>query len=140
MEVRNTGSDVKSSRPVPTDLSFDPEWKRFRLPDQSIEDLILPILTIDGEGTIQRVSKAARRLLEYPPSAELDPCFFAHIHGKNLYRVMQDIAHMVCCGQQQATWLLRLRTGHGRWRWYRATAHNRLQEDDNHILIRLTEI
>ena len=124
------------SRLTSTDLYFGSDWKRF----QPIEDLVLPVLALDAEGTIQHISKAARRLLEHPPDAELNSCFFAHIHGKNLYRVMQDVAHMVCCGQQQTSWLLRLRTGRGRWRWYRAHAYNRLHEDDSHILIRLDAV
>lgn len=136
MEVSNVRQGVNQSRFTSTSVFFDPEWKRF----QSIEDLVFPVLTIDAEGTIQHISKAARRLLEYPPDAELTSCFFAHIHGKNLYRVMQDVAHMVCYRQQQATWLLRLRTGHGRWRWYRAAAYNLLHEADDHILVRLAEV
>lgn len=140
METRNADLSVNPDRLLSTDLPFNGDWKRFRTIDRSIEDLVFPTLTIDADATIQHISKAARRLLEYAPDADLEPCFFAHIHGKNLYRVMQDIAHMVCCGQQQSMWLLRLRTGHGRWRWYRATAHNRLYGTDEHILIRLTEV
>lgn len=140
MEVRSTPADIDAARPLSANTPFDSDRKRFQSSDQSIEDLVFPVLAVDAEGTIQHISKAARRLLEYSMDAELEPCFFAHVHGKNLYRVMQDIAHMVCCGQQQASWLLRLRTGHGRWRWYRAIAHNRLHEADDHILIRLTDV
>lgn len=136
MELENVRQNATEDRLGASDISIVSNWKRFH----PAENLFLPILTIDAEGTIQHLSKAARRLLEYPPDAELDPCFFAHVHGKNLYRVMQDVAHMVCYGQRQISWLLRLRTGRGRWRWYRATAHNRLHTADNHILIRLSEV
>lgn len=140
MEARNAELGVDPDRLLSTEIPFDGEWKRFRSLDGPIEDLVFPVLTIDAEGTIQHISKAARGLLEHAPDADLEPCFFAHVHGKNLYRVMQDIAHMVCCGQQQSMWLLRLRTGRGRWRWYRATARNRLYGADDHILIRLAEV
>ena len=93
------------------------------------------MLTLDAQGTIQHISPAARRLLEYSSGASPDPCFFAHVHGRNLYRVMQDVAHMVCCRQQQVAWLLRLQTGRGRYRWFKATAHNRLYEDEARIVV-----
>lgn len=127
---------VRDDAPSPDGFSFSSDWKRFR----PVQDLVVPVLSIDETGTIQHASKAARRLLEYGPNATLDAYFFSHVHGKNLYRVMQDVAHMVCCGQQQASWLLRLRTGHGRWRWYRATAQNRLHESSQAILIRLATV
>jgi PAS domain-containing protein len=136
MEAPSTSSIVQPTTSSPDRISFSPDWKRFR----PVEDLLIPVLSIDEEGTIQHVSKAARRLLEYKSDATLDAYFFSHVHGKNLYRVMQDVAHMVCCGQQQASWLLRLRTGHGRWRWYRATAQNRLHQSPRDILIRLTAV
>lgn len=136
MEVYDTRPALRSDPPSPSPFSFDPNWERF----QPIEDLLIPVLAIDAEGTIQHASKAARRLLEYPPDAAIDPYFFSHVHGKNLYRVMQDVAHMVCCGLQQVSWLLRLRTGRGRWRWYRAAAQNRLHRAEQHILIRLSEV
>lgn len=116
--------------------SFAPGWKRF----QPMDDMLIPVLTIDPEGTIQHISKAAQRLLEYSSDESLDPYFFSHVHGKNLYRVMQDVAHMVCCGQQRASWLLRLRTGRGRWRWYRATAQNRVHQASEDIVIRLATV
>lgn len=79
-------------------------------------------------------------MLEYAPDASMNAYFFSHVHGKNLYRVMQDIAHMVCCGLQQTSWLLRLRTGRKRWRWYRATVRNRLHRAEQNILVYLTEV
>lgn len=140
MAASSAHPDVKADGVLSPSISFGADWKRFRVDEQSIEDLVFPVVVIDDEGTIQHISKAARRLLEYPPDADIDPCFFAHVHGKNLYRVMQDVAHMVCYGQQQTTWLLRLRTGRGRWRWYRATAEPERQDGRKHIIIRLIEV
>lgn len=136
MEISHTSPALRDGSPPPDVSSFSPDWKRFR----PVEDLVIPVLSIDKSGTILRASKAARRLMEYSPDATLDAYFFSHVHGKNLYRVMQDVAHMVRCGQQHASWLLRLRTGHGRWRWYRATAQNRLHKSPRDILIRLTAV
>lgn len=116
--------------------SFAPVRKRFH----QIESHVVPAMTIDAEGTIQHVSPAARRLLEYPKEAELDDCFFTHVHGKNLYRVMQDIAHMVCFRLKSASWLLRMRTGRGRYRWYKATVRNRLNEAVERIVIKLESV
>lgn len=136
MEAPDTPPVATGHVASPKAFSFSSGRKRFR----PVENLLVPVLSIDAEGTIQHVSKAARHLLEYPVDASLDSYFFSHVHGKNLYRVMQDIAHMVCCRQQQASWLLRLRTGRGRWRWYRATAENRLHQAEGDILIRLTDV
>lgn len=86
----------------------------------------VPLLDLDQEGTIQDFTEAARRVLEYDPDASIEPCFFSHIHGKNLRRVMRDLAHMVAHGKQSAQWLLRMRTGNGRWRWYRVMVQNYL--------------
>ena len=136
MEAYDTHSPLRSDSPPTSPFSFDPGWKRFR----PVEDLLIPVLAIDAEGSIQHTSKAARHLLEYSSEGAIDSYFFSHVHGKNLYRVMQDVAHMVCCGKQQASWLLRLRTGRGRWRWYRAAVQNRLHWPEGHILIRLSEV
>lgn len=108
-----------------------PDWKRFQI----MESPLVPLLAVDAEGTIQHISPAARRLLEYPSGASPDPCFFTHVHGRNLYRVMQDIANMVCHRQQQVEWLLRLKTGRGRHRWFKAAVHNRLYDDEARIVM-----
>ena len=97
----------------------------------------VPVLLLDREGTIQHSNKPARRVLEYASDAPLDSCFFSHIHGRNLRRVMRDLAHMVNHRKQRARWLLRLRTGNGRWRWYRAIAQNHLDHSDAAIRVRL---
>lgn len=112
---------------------FDQGRKRFQkevLPHR-------PVLTLDRDGNIQSLTRAARSILEYSPDDRVDECFFSHVHKRNMRRVMQDLAHMVCRGKQQAQWLLRLRTGNDRWRWYRASAENQLGQPSDRILVRL---
>ncbi len=53
---------------------------------------------------------------------------------------MQDLANMVSRGKQRTQWLLRLRTGNKRWRWYRATVQNNLGQEEAHIRIRLRPV
>ncbi|NBB74629.1 MAG: hypothetical protein GVY35_13240, partial [Bacteroidetes bacterium] len=52
---------------VQSPFSFAPNRNRFH----PVEDLLIPVLGIDAEGTIQHISKAARRLLEYPPDGTI---------------------------------------------------------------------
>lgn len=122
----------QATKEKPSD-QYGSSWKRF----QPYESPLVPVLTLNAEGTIQYVSPAARRLLEYRSNQAFDRCFFAHVHGRNLYRVMQDIAHMVCCRQQQASWLLRLQTGTGRYRWYKASVRNGLHDPATGIMVLL---
>lgn len=89
----------------------------------------VPLLTLDREGTIQSLTEAARRMLEYTSDTALDPCFFSHVHASNQHRVMRDLADMVSRGKQRAKWLFRLRTGNSRWRWFRAFVRNELGQD-----------
>jgi len=95
------------------------------------------MLHLDRDGTIQHANKPALRALEYAPDEEIEPCFFSHVHGRNLRRVMRDLAHMVSHRTQRVRWLLRLRTGNGRWRWYRAFARNHLDRSDSLIRVQL---
>lgn len=97
-------------------------------------------LVLDAEGTIQHMTLPARRLLEYAPTQHVEPCFFSHIHGRNLYQIMRDVADMVCYGKERASWLFRMHTGTGRWRWYRASAKSRLEGDAPAILISLDSL
>lgn len=97
-----------------------------------------PALYLTADGTIRHITSSARQLLEYRTSEGMEPCFFTHVHGKNLYQVMRDVADMVCYGKSQASWLLRLRTGQGRWRWYKASVRNRL-EDESRIEVHLDD-
>lgn len=118
----------------PATFFSGPTRKRFRTPTAASH---LPVLTLDREGTLTSLTDAARRVLEHGADAPLDPCFFSHVHASNQYRVMRDLADMVCRGKQRAQWLLRLRTGKKRWRWYRATAENDLGPEGTGIRVRL---
>ena len=112
---------------------FEPSWKRF----QETPFRHLPLIVLSPEGDIVHATPAARSVLEYGPDDTLDTCFFAHVHARNQYQVMRDIADMVCYGKSQSTWLLRLRSGKQRWRWYRATVKNRLDEAHPAIYVTL---
>ncbi len=116
--------------------SFAPPRKRF----QHNVRPFAPMLVLDAEGTIQHVTMPARRLLEYDGRQHVDPCFFSHVHGKSLYQVMRDVADMVCYGKTRASWLLRMQTGAGRWRWYQATAQNDLSGADPAIVVQLKDM
>lgn len=119
----------------PATFFSGPNRKRFHTPSATPH---LPILLLNREGTITSLTEAARRVLEYPSNAAgLDPCFFSHVHASNQHRLMRDLADMVCRGKQRAQWLLRLRTGAKRWRWYRAVATNDLGPDGTGIRVRL---
>lgn len=115
--------------------SIDPARKRFQNPL-----LQLPRIVLDPDGTITDVSPSALRLLEYRDKSTINPCFFSHVHGKNLYQVMRDIADMVCYGKPSASWLLRLRTGQGRWRWYKISAKSQLQSTQREIQLTLRDV
>lgn len=111
-------------------------WKRFREETRSH----LPTLILDREGNITSLTRAARRALEYTDDATVDEYFFSHVHKHNMRRVMHDLANMVCRGKQRAQWLLRLRTGNDRWRWYRASVTNDLGGEDGHIRVHLRSL
>ena len=53
---------------------------------------------------------------------------------------MRDVADMVCYGKKNASWLLRLRTGRGRWRWYKAEATNHLSDTEPSIQVYLSDL
>jgi hypothetical protein len=95
-----------------------------------------PRLRLDRDALIQSGNAAARRALDHDLEGDPQPHFFSYVHGRNLRRVMQDLAHMANHGLQRARWLLRLRAGTDRWRWYRAAARNRLSSE-GHILVSL---
>ncbi len=111
-------------------------WKRF----QNEGGAPVPFLVLDEEGTISELTPAARALLDYRPNTSLDPCFFAHVHGRNLPVVMHDLAHMVCRRKTRASWLLRIRTGTGRWRWFRAAARVVPDDESPAVLVRLRTV
>jgi hypothetical protein len=100
-----------------------------------------PALVLSPDGFVHHLTEAARRLLEYRPDQEFDSYFFTHVHGKNMHRVMRDLAAMVKHGSEKASWLLRMRTGRsGRWRWYRAEATNCLSLATPAITVRLRDL
>jgi len=109
---------------------IEPRLSQVSVPSSSDASPQVPRLRLNREGLIQDGNAAARRTLEHGPDDDLQSTFFSYVHGRNLRRVMRDLAHMVNHGVQRARWLLRLRTGADRWRWYRATARNRLPSED----------
>jgi PAS domain-containing protein len=119
--------------PPAADFSSTEDRKRFQ--DEGAPTR--PLLALDREGTIQSLTPAARSVLEYTSDAHVDACFFSHVHARNMRRVMHDLADMVCRGKQRVQWLLRLRTGNKRWRWYRAFVQNCLGQREDAILVRL---
>lgn len=127
--------DALSTGRVQGAKKFDATWKRFR----NILTPHVPTLVLDAEGTIQYMTPAARRMLEYRAEQRVESCFFSHVHGRNLYQVMRDVADMVCYGKGQATWLLRLRTGQNRWQWFQAMTSNHLNAPEQVITIVLRD-
>jgi len=119
--------------PSSSSSAVRPSRKRFQAP---IRD-VTPLLELGRDGTIRSTTRAANQLLEYPSDASLGDSFFAHVHPQHRRRVMRDLADMVSRGKQQTEWLLRLRTGNKRWRWYRASTHNHLADDTARILVHL---
>jgi PAS domain-containing protein len=115
---------------------FENKWDRF----QSVEEGQLPTLVLDARGTIQVLTPAARRLLDYQPGQPIKPSFFSHVHAKDLYRVLRDVAEMTFHGKQGASWRLRLRTGDGGWHWFSATVDNQLNEPEGALLISLDHL
>lgn len=108
-----------------------------QLPDSSDTPPHVPLLILDENGTIQEVTASAQRILCHSPESSLDPNFFTHVHGQNLRRVMQDLAYMVSRQKQRAHWLLRLRTGNRRWRWFRAIAEKHLDHSAGAVRVLL---
>lgn len=129
-EVQETSSVATEPR------KFAAIRKRFQTPVGAH----VPALVLGADGTIQLATPAARHLLEYKSEQQLDPCFFSHVHGRNLYQVMRDVADMVCYGKASASWLMRLRTGQGRWRWYKASVKNQLNLGEGTILVNLRDL
>lgn len=99
-----------------------------------------PQLLLDAEGSITDLTPAARRLLEYQNDAPVERCFFSHVHQKNLFQVMRDVAQMVTTGLPRASWLLRLRTGRRRYQWFKMEVRNRLHQSEHDICVDVTPI
>lgn len=99
-----------------------------------------PQLLLDAEGSITELTPSARQLLEYPSDAPVERCFFSHVHQKNLFQVMRDVAQMVTVGKPRASWLLRLRTGRRRYQWFKMEVRNRLQQRERDICVEVSPI
>ena len=126
----------QSLSPAPEHFSFPDFRKRFH-------QLVMPhvpALVLDGEGTVRHLTEAARHLLKYATGRPFDPCFFSHVHGRNLRQVMHDVADMVRYGKTQTSWLLRLRTGQGHWRWFKATAACQPDASEKAIVVYLRDL
>lgn len=140
---KTDGSDTLRgvSRSLATFLLSEVEQHRTQdpsqLPASSDTPPHVPLLILDENGVIQEFTEGARRILEHSSGSAVDPNFFSHVHGQNLRRVMQDLAHMVSHRKQSAQWLLRLRTGRQRWRWCRAVAENHLDHPEGTIRVLL---
>ena len=134
----NEHPTVQDQISLTTDPSrfFEPDRKRF----QESDLFHLPLVTLDAEGTIEHLTPAARRVLEYRLDQPMQPCFFSHVHSKNLHQIMRDLADMVCRGKGHASWLVRLRTGQNRWRWYVASAKNELSQSQKAIVVHLRDV
>ena len=116
--------------------NFAPDRKRFQA--QALP--FTPTLYLNAEGTIIAMTPLARRMLEYRADEHVPPSFFSQIHGKNLYQVMCDLADMARGRKDRASWLVRMRTGRGRWRWYQATVRNALNTPRSAVMVTLAEI
>lgn len=95
------------------------------------------VLVLDAGGAIQDLTPDARRLLGYHPEQPYKPSFFSHVHAKDLYRVMRDVAEMAFHGRTEADWRIRLRMGTGRWHWYSVVVDNQLDHPEQAILMSL---
>lgn len=134
--MSQTATQESTLNPDVDSKNFPATWKRF----QPVLAPHVSALVLDAEGTIRHLTPAARRMLEYRYDQDIDACFFGLVHGRNLYQVMRDVADMVCYGKAQASWLLRLRTGQGRWQWFKATVKNHLNQPEASIVINLRDL
>lgn len=127
--------EAKGDTPPP--IFSESFWKRFR---KGVDDFPVPVIALDDAGAIQALSLVARRMLGYRRNDEIEPYFFTHVHGQNMHRVMRDLAHMVNAHTRRSSWLLRLQTRAGRWRWFRVEAVNRLRALEQCIVLRMRSV
>ncbi|GEM_PF-430843 len=132
--------DVAEVQEITPSVSDNRKFTAIRKRFQDPVSPHVPALLLGVDGVIQHTTPAARHMLEYKSDQPIEPCFFSHVHGRNLYQVMRDVADMVCYGKASASWLLRLRTGQGRWRWYKASVKNQLNLGEGTILINLRDL
>ncbi len=120
---------------MPTQTVKSASSIRKRFLNKEILDSRLPLLLLSADGDIQHITPAACRLLEYPSHQPIDPCFFTYVHSRNLQQVWHDLAAMARQRKLQASWLLRLRTGRGHWRWFQVRARNLMAEHAGILLL-----
>lgn len=90
----------------------------------------VPCLDLSPGGTIQRGNEAAQRMLKDLSGDPVGANLFAYVHNGNLRRLLRDVDRMRDRTLEEAQWILGLRFGNDRWRWYRIVARNRLSSDD----------
>ncbi len=119
---------------------YGPQAKE-RLPDRKrFQNPGMATIVLGADGTVQSLSAPARQILEYGKDQLVEHSFFSMIHGRQLYQVMRDVADMVCHGKNRATWLVRLRTKKGRWKWFKADVFNRLDQTSSSLDIILSAV
>lgn len=87
---------------------------------QTLTDSGAPVIIIGFDGSIIDASHTAQALMGYASELSLDTNFFTLIHKNQLYTVMRDVADIICRGKQQASWLIRLKSSGGSWKWFNA--------------------
>jgi hypothetical protein len=90
----------------------------------------VPRIDLDCDGRIRHLNSDAEEIFDDSGDLDQTPSFFAYVHGRNLRRVIRDLAHMGRGEMQSARWLLRLQTGADRWHWYRVRATNQLESEE----------
>lgn len=110
-----------------------------RTPDREVDE-VDAVVVLDDNGQVQRVSGAARQLLDLGSHKITGEPFFDRVHPDNRNRVLWDLSEMAGRGRQKVTWLLRLKTGLGPWQWFKLIAVNRLtRPNDPGIFLTLFE-
>lgn len=88
------------------------------------------ILVLDEAAQIRYISRVARRLLDLGSTPLDGGSFFDRVHPDHLNRVKWDPVQMTIRGKQRVSWLLRLKTGLGSWRWFKLQAVNCLTDHE----------
>ena len=79
-----------------------------------------PVIIIGFDGSIKDVSHSALNLMDFRMAESIEKNFFQLIHKNQLYPVMRDVADIICRGKTSASWLIRIRTSNGTWKWFKA--------------------
>ena len=88
------------------------------------------ILVLDETAQIQHISRAARRLLDLGSTPLDSDSFFDRVHPDHLNCVKWDLVQMTIRGKPRVSWLLRLKTNLGPWRWFKLKAVNCLNDHE----------